>query len=388
MNQFHYTAYSQEVIFGAGALTGLGEAGLGAAVERWQWQRVMLCTSGSARRNGTVARVQAALGARLAAVYDCVQPHVQDFQVAEVLALGEQHRVDALIGLGGGSPVGMAKAVSLALEDKRAGQRTRPVSPTQQPLVPVIAIPTTYAGSEMTPVFGVTRHDGGTARKVTVNDARIAPKLVLYDPLLTLDLPPELTASSGINALAHCVEAAYSITRHPLSTAAALDGASHIAGALPRCFEAGGDVGARTEMQIGAHLAGLALASVAMGLHHGLCHVLGGTAGVPHAIANAIILPHAIWYNADACSPTLAHVAEAMGLARAGRADEALARACGQYVYDLAGAMHLPQHLRDAGVDERDLPRLAELAAQSRTVQNNPKPNNAPQIESILHAAW
>ncbi|MGH2523068.1 MAG: iron-containing alcohol dehydrogenase, partial [Anaerolineales bacterium] len=152
MTEFHYTGYAQEVIFSAGALSQLGEA-----VGRFGWRRLMLCASGSARRAGHVAQLEAALGDWLVAIYDHVQPHVQDSQVAEALALAVQQEVDAVIGLGGGSPIGMAKAVAAALEEKRIGQPARAAFPTEQPLIPVIAIPTTYAGSEMTSVYGVTR---------------------------------------------------------------------------------------------------------------------------------------------------------------------------------------------------------------------------------------
>ena len=168
----------------------------------------------------------------------------------------------------------------------------------------------------MTPVYGVTRHSDGSSRKVTVTDPRVTPKLTIYDPQLTLKLSPEMTASTGINALAHCVEAVYSITRNPLSTAAALGGARRIASALPQCFARGDDLEARTEMLIGSYLAGAALSNVAMGLHHGLCHVLGGTAGVPHGIANAIMLPHVMRFNVDATASQLAELAGAMGLPR------------------------------------------------------------------------
>jgi maleylacetate reductase len=383
MTEFQYVGYAQEIIFRPGALESLDES-----CKRFGLDRVMLCTSGSARRNGTIERVQAILGRRLVVIFDCVQQHVQDLQVAQALELGEQQQVDAVVGLGGGSPIGMAKAVSLALEEKRKGHSPRARFPTDQPLIPVIAIPTTYAGSEMTPVYGITQHSDGTARKVTVNDPKITPKLVIYDPLLTLDIPPELTASSGINALAHCVEAVYSITRNPVSSAAALEGAKHIYHSLPRCFDAGSDVDARTELQLGAHLAGFALASVAMGLHHGLCHVLGGTAGVPHGIANAIILPHAIRFNADVCARELAQIAAAIGISREGRDGAGMASDAAGAVYAMVAQMKLPQHLREADVKEDDLPRLAGLAAASRTVQNNPKPIDAAQVEAILRAAW
>jgi alcohol dehydrogenase class IV len=391
MTEFRYTAYAHEVIFGPGSIARLGEA-----VERFGWRQLMLCATGAARRGGRVALVEAALGERLTAVYERVQPHVQDVQVAEALVLANEQSVDAIIGLGGGSPIGMAKAVAAALEEKRTAHRTRATTPTDQPLVPVVAIPTTYAGSEMTAVYGITHHKAdGSARKITVSGPKIAPKLVLYDPRLTLDLPPEMTAATGINALAHCIEALYSITRHPLSTAAAVSGLSHIFSALPRCYAAGDDLEARAEMMRGSHLAGVALSTTVMGLHHGLCHVLGGTAGVPHGIANSIVLPHAMRFNADAIAlqtPAQGwglHAAEALGVTPDGRSETALVEAAAQKVYELVGQMRLPQRLRDAGVAEADLPRLAQLAFQSRTVQNNPKPITDPaQIEALLRAAW
>lgn len=380
MNQFHYTNFAQEVVFAAGAIARIGEA-----AERYRWRRIMLCTTGSLVRGGEVATLEKALGDRLAATFQPVMPHVPDYQVEQAVALAKKAGIDAVIGMGGGSPVGLAKAVSSGLEAIRT---EGPGRTSDSPGVPVIAIPTTYAGSEMTPVYGVTRHGDGAPRKVTVTDPKVAPRLTIYDPSLTLNLSQEMTASTGINSLAHCVEAVYSITRNPLSTAAALGGARRIASALPNCYARGDDLEARSEMLVGAYLAGTALSSVAMGLHHGLCHVLGGTAGVPHGIANAIILPHVMRFNADATAHELSEIAEAMGIERGGRDDEALAEIAARQVSDMVGGMKLPQHLREVGVNERDLPRLAELAAQSQTVKNNPKPATTAQVESILRLAW
>jgi alcohol dehydrogenase class IV len=241
----------------------------------------------------------------------------------------------------------------------------------------------------MTAIYGVTREIDGVPRKVTVTDPKVAPKLVIYDPLLTLDLPPELTAATGINALAHCVEALYSTSRHPLSTAAALSGIRSIGGALPRCHADGSDLDARAAMLTGAYLAGLSLASATMALHHGVCHVLGGSAGVPHGIANSIVLPHAMRFNRDAAAAELAAAAEALGIPRERRSDAALAEAAAQHVFDMIGGMGLPQRLRDVGVGQDDLPRLARLAFEGRTVHNNPRPiADAGQIEELLREAW
>ncbi|HVB74212.1 MAG TPA: iron-containing alcohol dehydrogenase family protein [Ktedonobacteraceae bacterium] len=384
MQAFRTLSFAHEVIFATGAFGQVGEA-----VERSGWRRLLLCTSRSQRSAGYVTTASSLLGERLVAIFDHVQSHVQETQVAEALALALQHDVDAVIGLGGGSPIGMAKAVSRAIEEQRAGKTSRTASPTEQPLIPVIAIPTTYAGSEMTAVYGITRTVGDLTRKMTVSDPKIAPKLIIYDPLLTLQLPKTLTASSGINALAHSFEALYSITRNPLSTAAALSSIQAIWHALPQCVADGTDIAARSEMLVGAYLAGQALASVSMGLHHGICHVLGGSAGVAHGIANGIMLPHALRFNLDATATEIAPAASAMGIARGTRSDVELAEAIVQHVDGLIREVGLPQRLRDVGVAESDLPRLAQLAFESRTVQSNPKPiTDSMQLTTLLRQAW
>ena len=363
---FNYLSYAQEVIFDLGAV-----ARLPAAVEKRGWQRLMLCTSHSMQSGGQARRVESSLGEKLVAIFDHVQPHVQEVQVQEALALAQDKGVEAVIGLGGGSPIGMAKAVGFPLE------------------LPILAIPTTYAGSEMTPVYGITHTHENPPRKVTVRDPKIVPGLVIYDPELTLGLPPDLTASTGINALAHCIEALYSKTRNPLSSAAAADGIRHIYASLLECQRDGRNIEARTEMLLGSHLAGLSLASVSMGLHHGLCHVLGGTADVPHGVANAIILPHAIRFNADVTSEQLIPAAEAMNVPENGGGPKRRIEALGQQISDLIRQMSLPQRLREVGVGESDLLQLAEIAFQNRNVQNNPKPiTEVAQLEGLLRHAW
>jgi maleylacetate reductase len=380
MDEFQYVSYQQEVIFAPGALARLGQA-----VDRFGWQRLMLCTNHSLSANGRLAALADFLGERLVAVYDQVKPHVQDFQVSEALQIAVENQVDALIGMGGGSPIGMAKAIVPRLVQQRPTQSSQAGSR----LPAVIAIPTTYSGSEMTPVYGITHAGETPPRKVTTSDPRSVPGLVVYDPELTLDLPPEMTASTGINALAHCFEALYSIRRNPLSSAAAIAALRYISSALLRCYQHGDDLQARSAMLTGSHLAGLSLASVAMGLHHGLCHVLGGSANVPHGIANSIILPHAIHFNADATADLLLPAALAMGVSANGLPPVEAVRVAARQVYTLVGQMNLPRRLRDAGVQPADLPRIAQLAFQNHTVQNNPKPiTAASQIEELLLEAW
>jgi alcohol dehydrogenase class IV len=373
MSAFQLTNHAQTIIFGAGAVAQLGDA-----VAQAGWRRVMLCTTPSFRARGHLAPIEAALGERLAITYEDVQPHVPALQVADAAALADQYQVDAVLGLGGGSAIGTAKAVSAALASQPA-----------VPRVAVIAIPTTYAGSEMTPVFGVTEQEDGGTRKVTRTDPSVTPRLVVYDPLLTLDLPAHMTAGTGINAVAHCVEALYSTARNPLASAAASGGLRAISHALLRCYAHGDDVAARDEMLGGAFLAGTALAHVAMGLHHGICHVLGGTAGVAHGDANSVMLPHVMRFHAQAIAPQLAEAGAAMGVVAAGQSDEALAASAARQVADWVAAMRLPSRLRELGIQEQKLPELARMAFASRTVQNDPRPiGDVAELEALLREAW
>ena len=390
--RFQYTSHAQHVVFGAGEL-----ANLGRHLGHVGGGRIILCTSGSYGRNGTVTRVQEALGERLAAVFDGVRPHVPETTVAVAVDLAMEAQAQIIIGLGGGSALGTAKAVTAALHDGKAVPAAlhkgtadgygRASSRTAQPPIALVAIPTTYAGSEMTPLYGVTC--SAEDRKVTTTDPRVLPALVLYDPELTLDLPPELTAGTGVNALAHCIEGVYSTTHSPVSTATALAGIEVIWRALPRCVVSGRDVEVRTQMLSGAYLAGTTIAHAALGVHHGLCHVLGGTAGVPHGVANSIMLPHAMRFNLPACSAELSAVARALGIDTTGLTDEAAAAAAVDAVGALIHGLGMPQHLRDAGVAADDLPRLAALALKSAAVRANPRPvTTAAQVEGILQAAW
>lgn len=373
MKEFRYATFPQDISFGAGALDKLDRI-----LAYRKWSRALLITTGSQRRNGNIARIEKLLGGSLVATFDATQPHVPQSNVDATVQLARDTHPDVLIALGGGSPIGVAKATSYSLHSPLSTLHMAP---------PLLAIPTTYAGSEMTPLFGVTRERDGITKKETASDNRIIPQVVLYDPTLTLDLPREMTASTGINAFAHCVEAVYSITRNPLSTAAALEGTRLIYNSLLRCYENGSDLAARSEMLQGAYLAGVSLENVAMGLHHGVCHVLGGTANIPHGIANAIILPHTIRFNADTCAADLARIAQAIGIPP--HDPYAMTMDAALCISEWVTRMDLPTRLRDVGIPESALPQLAALAFQNKTVQNNPKKiPNAETLETFLRAAW
>jgi len=288
-----------------------------------------------------------------------VAAHVPLPNVEAALALARRDAVDQVIAMGGGSAIGLGKAVAHAMD------------------IPSIAIPTTYAGSEMTPVLGTT--DPARGQKRTIRDPRILPRVAIYDVDVTVDLPASVTASTGINALAHCIEAVYSTAADPLALAAALDGAARISRALPACVADGRDLAARSDMLVAAFLAGFSLAHAGMGLHHGICHALGGRLGLAHGVANAIMLAHVVRYNADAVAPALARVSSAMGI----EGDTA------DGVAQLVASLELPQRLRDVGVAERDLAAVADDAMHSPAVRANPKRiTESQQVLEVLRSAW
>ena len=246
----------------------------------------------------------------------------------------------------------------------------------------LVAIPTTYAGSEMTPVFGTT--DRAERRKSVRRDDAVLPKLVIYDPEVTLDLSPGLTASTGMNALAHCVEACYAREVNPLVPPVALEGIRRIVRSLPLCIANGRNLEAREDLLTGAYLAGFSIGNARMALHHGICHVLGGRTGVAHGVLNAIMLPHVMQFNADAVPDAMAAIARNFPPPLAGEHTVGAVEA----VVALAATLPVPHRLRDAGVPEAVLDSVAAEAATNSTVQANPKPVTEADLRELLRAAW
>ena len=209
-----------------------------------------------------------------------------------------------------------------------------------------MAVPTTYAGSEMTPIYGLT----GGRHKQTGKDLGVLPKVVVYDPELTLGLPTGVTGPSAFNALAHCVEALYAPGYNPVTSALALEGVRAIHRSLPTVMDRPDDLDGRTELLYGAYLAGVSLGTTGTGLHHKLCHVLGGTFNLVHADTHSVILPHAVAFNRDALPDEMARLADALGVPGGDPAGA---------LWDLAVASHVPTSLADLGLREEDLPEAA-----------------------------
>jgi maleylacetate reductase len=292
------------------------------------------------------------LGDRWAGTCDGARVHVPREVVEDARRQVNGASVDALLAWGGGSAVGVAKALSL-----ESG-------------LPILAVPTTYAGSEMTAVWGITEQ----GRKTTGRDDRVAPRVVLYDPSLTVSLPERTSAASGMNAVAHAVEALYAHDASPLSSLLAVEGIRRMAAALPTVVDRPGDLPARSDALCGAHLCGWALDMCSMGLHHKLCHVVGGTFDLPHALVHAVLLPYVVAYNAPAAPAAMEAVAEALGTKSAPEGLLALNRRLG-----------LPLALADLGVGRTDLEMMVELAM--RQSYPNPRPLERDGIRALLQAA-
>ena len=333
--------------------------------------------TGSGLASGRVGQtIRNALGPMMVGMFSGARPHVPVETAEQVANEARSLNADVLIGLGGGSPIGTAKAAVSRLADGATAGDVRWI---------VAAIPTTYSGSEVTPVFGTT--DVAHGRKEVVRNPGIRPRLVLYDPELAIDTPPDLTAGTGINALAHCVEGLYSSDAGDEERAMAVQAATLLVEHLPKAFARPDELAHRYHLFEGSMLAGLVLARAGMGVHHGLCHVLGGRYNAPHGVLNAIMLPHAMRFNLPVAGPTYAQLAPVFGLKAADspRTGEAVCRA----VTDFIRQFRLPQRLREIGIPKTDLPAVAADALQSQSVRRNPRPlRDARDALQILEAAW
>ncbi len=362
------------IVLGNGALDQLP-----TYLERIDGRRAYLITVRSLAAGHVGERVVEALGDRLVGSYPRAHPHVPVETVDEASREARGLRADAIVGLGGGSPIGTAKAVAFRLRTEGRNDAG--------PRCAVVAIPTTYAGSEVTPMFGTTDFERG--RKEVIRDPGIRPRLALYDPELALDTPPQLTASTGVNALAHCVEALYSKSAGEAERAGALRAANLLIAHLPKSVAEPSNVRHRYRLFEGSMEAGLVLASAGMGVHHGLCHVLGGRFNAPHGVLNAIILPHAMRFNVQVAAGVYRDLAPALGVPVRGveifQVGEEVCQAMSEFIRDL----DLPQRLRDLGIRRADLQAVAEEALLSKAVQANPRPVKTVQdVLEILEAAW
>lgn len=366
-SRWTHTALAQQVVFGSGSLDELPEL-----VRTVGARRSLLVTTAGRLSSPDGERVVASLGRALISTFSEVESHVPVPLVHQAVLQARRDAIDLVVSFGGGSCADLAKAVCFFLEQE-AGMPGS--SHVDRPLVPHVSIPTTYSGAELTPFFGMT--DPSTRQKQGAGGPTSAPVVAIYDPDLTLSTPPRISAETGMNALAHCVEAAWSPFRTPEAEAIALAGATAIHDALPRVVAEPADLEARTAMLSGACLAGRSLLNAGMGVHHGLAQLVGGRTGIPHGLANAVLLAHCVRFNAEAVPAEVARIGLALGSSDAAEAVDAL-----------RAELRLPGALREADVAEADLEVIARLSQSNHNVARNPRPVSEADALGILRAAW
>src|SRR5437660_9063808 len=346
MQDFVYQSAPMRVVFGAGTLRQLPDelSRLGVV------NALVLATP---RQKDLVAGIRAMIGERFAGVFTGAVMHTPVEVTERAMETVRDLRADCLVAIGGGSTTGLGKAIALRTD------------------LPQIVLPTSYAGSEMTPVVGQT--NGGI--KATQSSPKILPDIVIYDVDLTMTMPPKLSATSGINAIAHAVEALYARDRNPVISLMAQEGIRTLAHALPRICVEPDDRAARTDALHGAWLSGICLGAVGMALHHQLCHTLGGSFNLPHAETHTVILPHALAYNAPATPDAMTRIAAALGVP-----DPALG------LHDLARKLAAPASLREIGMPESGIDQAADLAVKNP--YRNPRTIERDAIRELIARAW
>ncbi|MHA6800150.1 maleylacetate reductase [Bounagaea algeriensis] len=342
---FEHVTLGQRVRFGSDRAAD----NLAAEVARLGTERVMVIAAPSA------AALVEAVTAHIDVVvhHDDVAPHVPLDKAEKARAVAAEHGIDLLVSFGGGSTTGLAKAVAMSTG------------------LPIVAVPTTYAGSEATNVWGLTE----TSRKTTGVDDAVLPTTVIYDAQLTLSLPVDLSIASGLNGMAHCIDAMWSPRADPINRALAAEGIRALAGGLPAIKHDPRDLPGRERALYGAYLSAVAFTSAGSGLHHKICHVLGGAYDLPHAQTHAIVLPHVLAFNAPSAPEAEARIAAAFG------ADSAVAG-----LQTLRCALDAPRALREHGMVEENVAQAADLALPA-VPESNPRPVTRADLENLLRAA-
>lgn len=344
---FVYNGQPSRVIFGKGSL-----AQLEAEIDRLGARRALvLCTP---EQRAQAEQVAALLGDRAAAIFDKAVMHVPIETARTAREVARELGADCAVAIGGGSTTGLGKAIAMD-----SG-------------LPILAIPTTYAGSEMTPVYGLTEN----GLKRTGKDPRVLPRTVIYDPSLTVSLPLEMSITSGMNAIAHAAEGLYAQDGNPVMSLMAEEGIRALAQGMKRIHQAPEDLDARGDCLYGAWLCGTVLGNVGMALHHKLCHTLGGSFNLPHAQTHTIVLPHAIAYN-QAAAPALSRINRALD-------DHDCSPAAA--LFKLSSSLGAPTSLKALGLTEADLDRATDIALSNPYW--NPRPIEAAGIRQLLQDAY
>lgn len=346
IDSFTYTAYPARVLFGYGRASEIADE-----VRRLGCKRALILSTPA--QQSLADQVSTQLGPMYGGSFTQAAMHTPVDVTERALAYLVEQACDCIVALGGGSTIGLGKALALRTD------------------LPQVVLPTTYAGSEVTSILGQT--DNGI--KTTQRSSRILPEVVIYDAALTLSLPVELSVASGMNAMAHAVEALYAKDANPIISLMALEGVAALARSLPLIVKNPSNLSARSDAQYGAWLCGTCLGAVGMALHHKICHVLGGSFDLPHAQTHTVMLPHVLAYNASAVPDVMQKLATAL------EADDAV-----HGLYRLARSLNAPFSLRDIGMAEEGLTIAAELVMKD--TYWNPRALERDAITAMLVRAY
>lgn len=346
-NEFIYEITQSRVIFGAGSIQHLQRE-----IQHLGAKKALILST--PEQVELAERIATILGDSAVGVYAKAVMHVPIESAQEARQIAQKLGADCAIAVGGGSTTGLGKAIALEYD------------------LPILAIPTTYAGSEMTPVYGITEN----GIKKTGKDQRVLPKTVIYDPELTLSLPIEMSISSGMNAIAHAVEGLYAQNGNPIMSLLAEEGIRSLAAGLLQLKMDANNITARSQCLYGAWLCGYVLGNVGMALHHKLCHTLGGSFNLPHAATHTIVLPHSVAYNEHAAPEAMLRIKRALG-AEQGTAAKAL--------FNLICRLEGPTALASLGVTEADLDQATDIAMTHPYW--NPEPIERNAIRALLQNA-
>ncbi len=360
-------------------------ASLRAELDLLGAQRVLFVCSASVRRSDLHAVLQQQLQGLQVLQAPDIPAHSSVELVERLAALAGGQGIQCIVAAGGGSCSDTAKAIALLMAEggrlaDHASRFTPPrdlhIPVLRQPKVPIVSIPCTASGAEVTPSLGVRDADG---RKLLFTDPQLASRVVLLDPQANLQVPPGVMLSTGMNGIAHCIEGLYSLDRAPLAEVVALEALQRFAQALPQVQARPGEVDARAQLLYAAHLSGLVLVNARTALHHAICHAIGSVTGVPHGEANAVMLPHALRFNAPAVGDALRRAAWVVP-----GGQDVIA-----WIESLATTLGVPKRLRDIGVAHDALPAIAHKTMGERGLYFNPRPvSDASEILDLLQQAY
>lgn len=344
--QFNYNGLPSRVIFGAGRRAEVGEE-----LDRLGIKRALVLST--ADQSETCATFAAMIGERLGAIYPGAVMHTPVQVTESAMHQMQQMNCDGILAVGGGSTIGLGKAIAYRTD------------------MPQVVVPTTYAGSEMTPILGQT--EGGL--KTTLRSPKVLPETVIYDPELTLTLPDFISGPSGMNAIAHAVEALYAEDANPIISMMAEESIQALGSALPKVMADGSDIEARGNALYGSWLAGACLGSVGMSIHHKICHTLGGSFDMPHADVHCLMIPYTAAYNREAAPEAMSRIARALGTSDAPSG-----------LFDLMQGVGRAKSLADLKLTQEQLDKAADIAVQNPYY--NPRPVTREGVREMLQAAF